>query len=179
MKNDSIDQLLKKAAESQPLSNPAEGHKMRFMQKLEQLNAKKKRQARIHFISIAASIVAVIAIGVLFLNPAGSSYDLADVSPEMEQTQHFFAATIEKELREIKNQITPDTKVIVEDALEQLEILEKNYEGLKKDLLKSGNDRRVIYAMISNFQSRIELLENVLHQIERINNQKSNSYEII
>ena len=179
MKNDSIDRLLKKAAQSQPLSNPEDGHKMRFMQKLENFNAKKKRQARIHFISVAASVLAVIAIGVLFLNPADSDYDLADVSPEMEQTQHFFASTIEKELREIKNQIKPDTKVIVEDALEQLEILENNYEELKKDLLKSGNDRRVIYAMISNFQSRIEVLENVLSQIEKINNQKSNSYEII
>ena len=79
MKNDSIDRLLKKAAQSQPLSNPEDGHKMRFMQKLENFNAKKKRQARIHFISVAASVLAVIAIGVLFLNPADSDYDLADV----------------------------------------------------------------------------------------------------
>lgn len=49
-----------------------------------------------------------------------------------------------------------------------MELLEKNYENLKIDLKESGNDKRVIYAMISNFQSRIDLLENVLKTIENL-----------
>ena len=39
---------------------------------------------------------------------------------------------------------------------------------LKEDLTISGDDSRVIYAMISNFQSRIEVLQNVLQKIEEI-----------
>ena len=44
--------------------------------------------------------------------------------------------------------------------------LETQYENLKNDLLESGQDKRVIYAMIDNFQNRIDLLEQVLEHIE-------------
>ena len=44
----------------------------------------------------------------------------------------------------------------------QMKVWEENYEQLKLDLEASGKDERVIYAMISNFQDRIDLLQNVL-----------------
>jgi uncharacterized protein YqiB (DUF1249 family) len=56
---------------------------------------------------------------------------------------------------------------MVTDALGQLALLEKDYESLKKDLVKSGYNQQVIYAMISNFQSRINLLKTVLEKIEK------------
>ncbi len=39
---------------------------------------------------------------------------------------------------------------------------------LKKDLVSSGNDKRVVYAMINNFQKRIDLLKQVIAKIEMI-----------
>lgn len=180
MKNqDVIDILLKRAASEQTRNEePEKGHKLRFMQKLEQNSKKKKHRTYIRFISIAASVMVFIALGISFLKTESKEFDLADVSPEMEQTQYFFTTTIQQELKNIEKEVTPETRVVVDDALKQLEILENNYENLKKDLVKSGNDKRVIHAMISNFQHRVALLENVLHQLETIN-QKTNSYEII
>ena len=52
--------------------------------------------------------------------------------------------------------------------MKQIETLENKYEQLKEDLSESGDDSRVIYAMISNFQNRIDLLQNVLQKIEEI-----------
>ena len=82
----------------------------------------------------------------------------------------FFTSTINNELKTLKGFNAPNTKVLVQDALKQLEILEDKYELLKRDLVDSGNDKRVIYAMISNFQSRIELLEHVINKIEEVKN---------
>jgi septum formation inhibitor-activating ATPase MinD len=67
----------------------------------------------------------------------------------------------------------------VDDALKQVAILENKYVGLKKDLVQSGNDKRVIYAMISNFQNRINLLQQVIKKIEEIKNLKINRDETI
>ena len=53
-----------------------------------------------------------------------------------------------------------------------MQTLEKEYDKLKKDLLKSGKDKRVIFAMINNFQQRIDLLKQVLEQTQRINELK-------
>ena len=55
----------------------------------------------------------------------------------------------------------------------------KLYEKLKLDLTSSGEDKRVIYAMITNFQNRIDLLENVLEQIEEIKQLKNSNNENI
>ena len=63
------------------------------------------------------------------------------------------------------------------DSEKMAKILEEDYEALRLDLTESGDDKRVIYAMITNFQNRIDLLQNVLEKIEEIKQLKQNSDE--
>jgi len=56
-------------------------------------------------------------------------------------------------------------------------VLENDYNKLKSDLVKSGQDHRVIYAMISNFQKRIDLLNKVLEKVNNINTLKNSPHE--
>ena len=64
--------------------------------------------------------------------------------------------------------MSPEYQDIVVDALFQIELLGQEYEQLKLELEASGDDKRIINAMISNFQNRIELLQNVLEQIDNV-----------
>ncbi|PKA84293.1 hypothetical protein ATE92_2474 [Ulvibacter sp. MAR_2010_11] len=156
-----------------------EGHQKRF---LERLNAQAQKPEKTKGwwkpLSIAASIVVLFGLGFTFLNQPAPIGDLASVSPEMAETQTFFTTTINKELATLKSQTTPETKALVDDAMRQMEVLEQEYEKLKMDLLKSGNNKRVIYAMITNFQNRIELLEQVLVTIEEVKNLNNTKDEI-
>lgn len=77
----------------------------------------------------------------------------------------------------LNNERSPLTEQIITDAIEQIQLLENDYQKLKTDLTESGNDQRVINAMISNFQSRIEILNTVLEQIETIKELKFNTNE--
>jgi len=86
----------------------------------------------------------------------------------MSETQDFFTATIQAELRKINQEKSPVTEKLIEDALNSIESLEKEYENLKISLTDNGNDQRIIYAMINNFQSRIDILNNVLEEIENL-----------
>ncbi|MEF3079710.1 hypothetical protein [Winogradskyella poriferorum] len=103
--------------------------------------------------------------------------DLASVSPEMSETQDFFTATINAELKKLNNERSPLTEQVITDALNRVELLEKDYQQLKTDLTESNKDQRIIYAMISNFQNRIDVLNTVLEQIEIIKELKTNSDE--
>ena len=103
--------------------------------------------------------------------------DLASVSPELSETQDFFTVTIENELKKLNEERSPLTEQIINDALIQIQILEKDYQNLKTDLIESGQDQRVIYAMISNFQNRIDILNTVLEQIEDVKQLKNNTNE--
>ena len=118
-------------------------------------------------IAVAATIVLCFSLITVFQQEPEVK-DLASVSPELSKTQDFFTSTIALELTKLNNERSPETEALINDALKQLDILEKDYNKLKIDLTESGNDKRVIYAMITNFQNRIEILQNVMQNIEEV-----------
>jgi hypothetical protein len=126
--------------------------------------------------AIAASLILGISIFAI-VQQGPEAKDLASISPELSETQDFFTTAIALELASLNSERTPETETIVADALKRIDLLEKAYEKLKIDLNESGDDKRVIYAMISNFQSRIDLLQNVLKQIEEVKQLNQNSNE--
>ncbi|WP_029038631.1 hypothetical protein [Salinimicrobium xinjiangense] len=165
-------------------AEPSVKHEERFREKLRQRPQKKKAKHNGIIslwgpvMTIAASfLLAFVLIQGDISNPFSTGQELANVSPEMKQTQDFYSSVIRTELAALQEQKTPETEAVINDALNQLEILEKDYEKLKKDLGKSGQDKRVIYAMISNFQKRIDLLQIVLEKVNDINTLNNTSHE--
>ncbi len=165
------------------IEEPHTGHRERFFRKLEQQSdSSKKSKVRklwTPFIGIAAGFLLALFLAGQFFGDKlqAENADLASISPEMKQTQEFYTGVISKELNSLSEEKSPETEAIINDALKQMEKLEKEYEGLKKDLHESGNDNRVIYAMIQNFQQRIDLLNNVLNKIENIKQLKTTTHE--
>ncbi|HUH28459.1 hypothetical protein [Gelidibacter sp.] len=172
MKTDKLEELFRDLEHEFDIEIPEIGHQQRFFDKLNSVNKKEnakapKRKSFTVILSIAASIIVFFGL-FIFLQNKMEVNDLASVSPELSQTQDFFTTAISSELNKIKAQRNPENEILISDALKQMELLEKNYERLKLDLKASGKDKRVIYAMISNFQSRIDILENVLKSIENL-----------
>ena len=169
MKKDKIDELFENLKQDFDFHETPIGHKKRFFEKLDsQKNASVLSRNWWKPVSIAASVAIIIALGFTFLKNDVPAGELSSVSPEMAQTQSFFTSAINKEMNTLKGFDSPETKVIVNDVLKQMNILETEYEALRKDLVTSGNDKRVIYAMINNFQKRIELLKQVIEKIETV-----------
>ncbi len=170
MKKDNIDNLFKRLENDFDIETPSLGHQQRFLEKLEQIKKKtpkdsKKRSYWKPILAIAASIIIYFGLFTTF-NQEQKLKGLASVSPELSETQSFFSSAIETELISLKAKRSPKTNVLIDDALTQMKLLEADYEKLKTDLSQSGNDKRVVYAMIANFQSRIDVLENVMETIE-------------
>ena len=179
-KKDDIDTLFKNLEGRFDVHESPTGHQSRFLERIqtaEKVSEKKNNWWRP--LSIAASFLVLIALGMSFFNTNETKNDLASVSPEMEKTQSFFTAAIKKELQTLKSHDSAETQALVKDAIQQLTILEQEYETLKQDLTESGNDKRVIYAMITNFQNRIDLLQNVIETIEEVKTLNTNKDEII
>lgn len=182
MNNDAMKDMFTRLKDELETQEPDTGHKNRFADRLQQREVAKEKKARWFSwrpVSIAASVLVLLGFSLLFIQAAPQESDLASVSPEMKQTQSFFTGAINQELEALQNLKTPETKKIVADAIKQLTILETEYKSLKIDLKKSGQDKRVIYAMISNFQSRIDLLKEVAAQIDELKNFKIDSNENI
>ena len=182
MKKDKIDELFDNLRGEFDINEPNTGHESRFLDKLNAntiASTEPKKSSGFNwkpFLAIAASLVICLAVFTTS-NAQPEVMDLASVSPEMSETQDFFTTTINAELKKLNNERSPLTEQVITDALNRIELLEKDYQQLKTDLTESNKDQRVIYAMIRNFQNRIDVLNTVLEQIEIIKELKTNSDE--
>lgn len=173
MKKDNLNKLFENIKDEFDVEVPNLGHQARFLSKLNAADSNvtdtpfKSFKLWKPLMAVAATIVLCFSL-ITILNQQPITNDLASVSPEMSKTQDFFTSTIENELNKLNKERSPETKLLVDDAMKQLLILEKDYESLKKDLTVSGDDKRVIYAMISNFQNRIDVLQNVMERIDEV-----------
>jgi hypothetical protein len=182
MKKDNIDDLFQHLKGSWDTEEPKNGHELRFLEKLNRANDVKsippKKGNSFRFLFIAASLLFVFGLGFLFIDKSYSINDrVVEISPEISNTEFYFANVIEQEVKKLQNENSPETKKIVEDTMIQLSKLEKNYKGLETDLINGGNSKLLLSAMIVNFQTRIDLLEDVLQQIEEIKNFKKTEHE--
>jgi flagellin-like hook-associated protein FlgL len=173
MEKDNLNRLFENLNREFDVEVPNLGHQERFLSKLNATNSKVVETASKSFklwkplLAVAATIILCFSL-ITILNQQPGTNDLANVSPELSKTQDFFTSTIENELNKLNKQKTPETKELIDDAMNQLQILEKDYESLKKDLTESGDDKRVIYAMISNFQNRVDVLQSAMERIEDV-----------
>jgi flagellar biosynthesis chaperone FliJ len=186
-KENNIEELFKNLKGEFDHKEPSAGHQDRFLAKLNTLREEassveespiialhKNRTKWFKYASMAAALALLLTVGWLFFNTPSKQEQLAEISPEISNTQVYFTSLIKEQVALLEAQGTPETKVLITDTLIQLQRLEKDYQKLENDLLSGGNSKFILSAMITNFQTRIDLLNEVMTQIESIKNVKVN-----
>ncbi len=183
MSKDNIENLFNRLENEFDIEQPILNHKERFLNKLNNqselalIKEEDKLWRRLWkpLVGVAAAVTLIFTV--IFNSANETGRDLASVSPKMAQTQDFFLTSINEELFKLQEEKSPEAKLIIKDAMERLKILENKYEVLKNDLSESDDDNRVIYAMISNFQNRIDILKSTIEKINLIKQFKTQSNE--
>ncbi len=178
LKNENLEELFNQLRGSFDMEEPSPGHEQRFLEKLNAakgtISLKPKKRNWWKPLSIAASIALLVSLGIGYLGSEQSVEErVAEISPEASQTHFYFASLIEEQVKELEKETSPETKAIIDDTMAQLAKLEENYKKLENDLLEGGNSKLILSAMITNFQTRIDLLQEVMNQIDTIKNLKS------
>ena len=171
MKNeeDKINELFDKFMDKWDIQELNENHDDVF---LEKLNQKKPKQKPWFFIGIAA--IVLLSFGMfLFFDKDIKTNNLQFASSETRETDSVFNAIINQQLIQIKENCTPENKIIVDDAMLQMKIFDADYEIIKKELEVNGESKQIIFAMISHLQTQINFLEQVLEKLENNKNLKN------
>lgn len=164
---------------------PDFGHEDRFIKKLNKRNEMAKkgwRHGSWKPLLMAASIALLLAIGIgNFMEKPSTDQQIAKISPEASKMEFYFANLINEQTKLLQSESSPETKKMVEDAMFQLKKLESDYKKMEQDLLNGGNSKFILSAMITNFQTRIDLVQEVLQQIEDIKaiNEKEKTQTLI
>ena len=173
MNNDKMDDLFNKLQGQWDIHEPEENHYDRFLAKQSQ---KRSTANRWYALSIAASVLLIVGFFTFFngnLNSVAQSSDLQVASKQTRETDSIFTAMIRIELEKVKEKKSPINEKIISDALVQMQKLDRDYEKIKQELIKNGESKQIIHAMIRNLKIRIAFLEDVLAHIE--NNEKLNN----
>lgn len=170
--NEKIEDLFKNQ-DNWDFEIPNQGHEKRFLDKLKKKQPKKKRNWIP--LSIAASLL--FGFGFLYQNYTSEKKQEVSFSPQVQETHDYFSSVINAELEMLKKKETPQSKALINDALKQMEALEKDYENLKQEIITNGENKQIIYAMITNMQTRISFIKSVLDQVETINKLKIEANE--
>ncbi|MFK5973572.1 MAG: hypothetical protein QM485_09850 [Flavobacteriaceae bacterium] len=182
MEKENLEKLFEKLQGSFDIKEPKEAHRQRFLMKLEEsktvVTLQKPRSSWWKPLAIAASIAVLFTIGTgLYNSETTIDEQVAKISPEASNSHFYFANLIEEQVKQLENKNIPETKKMVDDTMLQLKKMESDYNTLEKDLLNGGNSKIILGAMITNFQTRIDLLQNVLNQIETVKNLKKYTNE--
>ena len=152
--------------------NPENGHEKRFLEKLNVAQPKKRNWI---LLSLVASLF--LSFGVLMYFYSNFQQEEIQLSPQVQETQDYFSSVIQSELKNLKEQKNPMTTVLITDALHEMKKLETDYEKLKKEIAKNGENKQVVFAMITNMQTRISFLQQVMEQVEQLNNFNTDTNE--
>lgn len=178
--NDQIEKIFEELNGSFDLDQPRTGHRERFLNRLEEPVEKRGRTGNSWWrhLSIAASIALLLSASVFLFRTEPSMEDqVAQISPEVSQTSRYFSGLVSQQVLELQQMASPETQPLIEDALKQIQQLELNYQKLENDLISGGNSKMILSAMIQNFQTRIDLLQEVMDHVEQVKQLKNENHE--
>jgi hypothetical protein len=160
--NEKLDQLFENLENQWDLQELDREHLDRFSNKI--ILKKKKRNYSL-FYAVAASVVVLLGVSLFYTNNEKPK-ELKFASKETKQTDSIFTVLIRNELEKIQEKKSPENEKIINDALKQMKSLDSDYAKIIHELEVNGESKPIIYAMISNLQTRISFLQNVLQRIE-------------
>ena len=171
--NDNLDQLFENFENQWDTQEMNSDHQLDFLNKL---NNKKKTKKNYYAVwGIAASVILLLGITVFYNNEKPKEHKFA--SKETKRTDSIFSILIDNELIKLKEKSSPENERIIKDALKQMEVFDNDYQKIINELQKNGENKQIIYAMISNLQTRISFLQTVLQRIEENENLKNTTHE--
>lgn len=145
-----------------------------IQQKLNKDNKVPRRISLWQFTRVAAAIVLLVGLGVVIGRQSAPNAEVAYVEehfPEFVEAKTYYEMEVDEHLAKLAS-YSYDSGL--DDDMEQLD---KFMEELKSELeiAPKGSEDKIIQAMITNYQTKLDILERVLESVENTNSKNTNS----
>ena len=150
-----------------------------------ELNQQKTKKKSYRWLSIAASIMLLLSLGIKFYPSkvikelpsikTNKEITLGNISPEFNTIETYYTNSINIEISELD--LSDEHKDIVDGYLLKIAELTKEYKSLTKELNTNGVNDATIDALIRNLQLRLQLLQRLKKQLKELKNLKTKQNE--
>lgn len=194
MAQDLRDQFKKDREVADKRHSLKEGHKAHFLALLED-ELPVKNKAVFPWLKIAAAIALLLTAGTIYFNQdsgidtsgqervAGhdnlkeTTISFGDLSPDLKKVESYYVTNINLALSELE--VSDESKEMTDSFMEQLAILNSEYDLLNTELNTQGPNDQTITALIKNLQLRLQLLQKLKTKLNELKTSKNEQVEII
>jgi hypothetical protein len=175
-----LEEIFKKGRNDFDDREPSDGHLERFSFKLAtRLHSGKAKRSILPYILKAAVVTLLVTLSSLysfdhFIKPnLKKTMTLGEVSPEYREVESYYIRQVnfmqnEFAAVDINN---PEQK---EMLMNELASMDSVYVDLQKELKANPSDQRIIDAMITHYQTKIEVMSYILDQLRQIKTETEN-----
>ncbi|MCK9413037.1 MAG: hypothetical protein M0Q53_12095 [Prolixibacteraceae bacterium] len=179
---DKLDELFQDQREDFD-EEPMEGHFQRFEEKLEQYHGRKKAILRSWpFLKIASLVIIVLLSANLFLYLLPGKSDKLDrvaTNREMDETARFYTVRITSGLSQLQQMADQGigSPLDLAQVKKEMDEMDRLHQDLQKEYSNNPNDERVINAMIEYYQTKLDIINTIKTDLEKVKSIKNKKNE--
>jgi hypothetical protein len=153
---------------------PSPGHMERFADKLQHRQTR-HLFSRIPYAVKAAAVIALVALSSILIYEQARQYyqhqrifTLRNISDDFSEAEYYYTSLIRDKYQEIDRLDMNDPKQ-KEMLMTELDEMDRLFQTLQKDFQANPKDERVINAMISHYQLKLDIMNQIIKQLEEVN----------
>jgi hypothetical protein len=170
-----------------------EGHRERFLERLNREMPRQKKPYR-PILKSVASILILVSVGTLIWNLGKNnsanipittgtdstkeslkqSISLGDLSPDLKNVENYYVTNINLELAQL--QVSKENRELVNSYMSHLSDLNDEYQKLNNELNQMGPNEQTITALIKNLQLRLQLLLKLKEKLNELKIDKNETF---
>lgn len=160
---------------------PPPGHFERFKERLSNKGEGKRKRSANFYWRMAAILIIGLFIANLFVHIFPRQDEVASemIHSEILDTEIYYTNQINYGISELKELSSKGILESKENELISTELSEMDslLTHLKEEYKSNPNDERIIAAMVEHYQVKLEIINTILNELNRVKIQKNNSYE--
>jgi hypothetical protein len=162
--------------------DPMEGHFQRFEEKLEHYHRRNPILRSWPFLKIASLVIIVLLSANLFvyLLPGKADKQIqGSANSEMDETARFYTVRITSGLSQLQQMADQGmgTQQDLAQVKKEMDEMDRLHQDLQKEYSANPNDERVINAMIEYYQTKLDIINTIKSDLEKVKAIKNKSNE--
>lgn len=168
-----LEEKIRKNKDLLDSEEPAGGHLERFQSKLDALRQEEagpvaRGSRRLFRVAAVAAALIGLSLVYYFADPARQNPVNASVlSPELQEAKMYYNNLAREKLTKIEDcaSSTTEASYIRKIAVDELTLLDSNTVRLETELQNDQNNQRLINALIVNYKTKSDLLDDILKRL--------------
>jgi hypothetical protein len=158
-------------------AEPSEGHFDRFQSRLDDLHEvapliKSRHSGRLFRVAAVIAVLLGLSVTYYLINPSDNSNHVAasTLPQEIQEARMYYNKQAEEKLQKINQYASSGSEAsyIQKVVTNEITLLDSNSVKLEKQLQNDHQNKRLINALIRNYKTKSDLLDDILNRLYHI-----------